>query len=242
MKIRYQFLSFAVCAIYGAAAFATTWTYAGDTSPAFWGKLDESYDMCEKGVNQSPVNITQGYDVTLPELKFHYVKSDLKLINKGHTIVADLDTENTLELNGEIYKLVQFHIHTPSEHALNNKTYPLEIHFVHENQDNHLLIVGLFFEIGKNGTVISKLYKQAPKQPGMDKEIWSFDIKSLLPLKLDYFTYNGSLTTPPCTEGVRWIVLKEALQIKEKELVNLKVFLNENNRPVQDMNARFLME
>jgi carbonic anhydrase len=166
-----------------------------------------------------------------------------EVVNNGHTIQINIKEDNTLNYNGEKYQLKQFHFHTPSEHTIEKKSYPLEIHFVYKTENGKILVVGVMAKLGKANKELDKILNVAPAEEGekiLDKNL---NLNNLIPKDKRYITYSGSLTTPPCTEGVRWIVLKKPISISKQQLEKLKsVMANPNNRPVQEINSRWIIE
>lgn len=217
------------------------WSYEGETGPQNWSKLEKDYFWCELK-NQSPIDISKEYTIkaNLPLLKLDYKKvENPEIINNGHTIQVNIPNENKLTE----YSLKQFHFHIPSEHTINKKSYPLEIHFVHKDDNNNITVVGVMAVLGKPNPELDKILSVAPSEEKTEKLNGSIDLKKLLPKKLSYYTYSGSLTTPPCTEGVRWIVLKTPITVSKEQLEKLKSIMKiPNNRPTQDIGGREIFE
>jgi carbonic anhydrase len=221
------------------------WSYEGEKGPEHWAQLKPEFFWCILK-NQSPINIEKKYTVkaSLPRLNLYYkTAKESEVVNNGHTIQINIKEDNTLNYNGEKYQLKQFHFHTPSEHTIEKKSYPLEIHFVHKTEDGKILVVGVMAKLGKANKELDKILNVAPAEEGekiLDKNL---NLNNLMPKDKRYITYSGSLTTPPCTEGVRWIVLKKTISISKHQLEKLKsVMANPNNRPVQEINSRWIIE
>ncbi len=222
------------------------WGYTGHIGPAHWGDLSPDYIMCKIGKNQSPVDINSKYmvEAKLPSVKFHYKKEiSGKIINNGHTIKVVPDSESYIEVDGKKFYLKQFHFHTPSEHTVNGKYSLLELHFVHQAKDGQLAVVGVLFDEGASHPVIEKLWSQAPRHEGEKSLQGTVNMKDLLPKKKDYYRYSGSLTTPPCSEGVIWLVMKKKLHISKDQAAEFEKIMGfKNNRPVQPINARKILK
>lgn len=220
------------------------WSYDGDTGPANWGNLNTEYSLCETGKNQSPINITQAIKASLSELNFDYVADVASIKNNGHSIQSNIADGSSVMINGKEFNLLQFHFHSPSEHHVNGNNYPLEVHFVHADKDMNLAVVGVFFEeSSEENTVFKDILKMAPKKEGEKKVKKSIDYKNLIPKDKSYYRLNGSLTTPPCSEGVTWVVMKDIQPISKKQVDKYyKIFGFDANRPVQALNARVVAE
>ncbi len=220
------------------------WTYEGETGPAHWGELSPDYAACSKGKRQSPVDIANPVEAELPALKFNYKKSrELAVLNNGHAIQVNASKGNTLKAGKSEFELLQFHFHSPSEHTLNGKYYAMEVHFVHKDGAGNLAVVGAFIEEGKHNAAYDKIWRHMPKEAGKKKILLtSYNTPELLPKNKDYYRYPGSLTTPPCTESVTWLVLKTPIQLSKKQIDEYRAVLNHTNRPVQPLNNRLILE
>jgi carbonic anhydrase len=220
------------------------WSYQGKTGPASWGSLDSDYSLCETGKNQSPINITNAIKASLSELNFDYVTDVASIKNNGHSIQTNIAEGSSVVINAKTFNLLQFHFHSPSEHHVNGNSYPLEVHFVHADKDMNLAVVGVFFEeSSEENNVFKDILKMAPKKEGEKKVKKSIDYKRLIPNDKSYYRLNGSLTTPPCSEGVTWVVMKEIQPISKKQVDKYyKIFGFDANRPVQPLNARVVAE
>ncbi|OAQ21602.1 carbonic anhydrase [Thermosulfurimonas dismutans] len=222
------------------------WGYVGKIGPAHWGDLAHEYFMCKVGKNQSPVDINSSVTIEaqLEPINFHYRDQiSGEIVNNGHTIMVVPKEDNYIVVDGKKFHLKQFHFHSPSEHTVEGKYYLLELHFVHQADDGQLAVIGVVFDRGAEHPEIAKLWKEAPEHEGK-KELKSLvNMQALLPENLDYYRYSGSLTTPPCSEGVIWLFLKNPLQISEAQAEKFKKIMGfENNRPVQPVNARKILK
>jgi carbonic anhydrase len=221
------------------------WGYTGHEGPAHWGDLDEKYHMCKAGNQQSPINIDNTVAGNLDSLAISYTASAEDIINNGHTVQVNINNGSTLTLDGTKYSLKQFHFHTPSENNIRGNEFALEAHFVHATEDGHLAVIGVMFEEGDSNNQIGNIWSQLPKHEGK-KETISFDaneINKLLPNEQSYYHFMGSLTTPPCSENVKWYVMKKPLTIsKAQKDTFFNIFGHSNNRPVQPTNGRTISE
>ena len=229
-------------------AHATTvhWGYEGAGAPENWGKLSPKFSICAAGRNQSPIDIKNTVDADLPPINFKYnMLSPADIINDGHTVQVNLWSGGEITLDGEQFTLKQFNFHTPSENTIDGKKFPLEMQLVHLNKKNEIAIVSILFEPGKDDDLLTTLWKNIPLKAG---ESHKLDAKALKTMEFEsklnsYYRFNGSLTTPPCTEGVRWIVMKNTRHVSQAQVLAFqKALTHSNNRPVQAMNARVIVE
>jgi carbonic anhydrase len=216
------------------------WTYEGEEGPAHWADLSPTFAACSAGKEQSPVDLTKADEKDLTNIVFHYQPSKVNIINNGHTIQVNYDAGSYIEVDGVRYDLLQFHFHAPSEHSINGKLAEAEVHFVHKNADGKLAVVGVLIEKGvsDNGAVQS-FWNNLPAASGpvqtLDAQVNSNDF---LPAVQTTYRYDGSLTTPPCTEGVKWMVMTEPIVFSEAQLANYTKLFEGTNRPVQELNGR----
>ena len=226
-----------------ASETKTHWGYGGAGAPENWASLKADFHTCKDGVNQSPINLTSFIDAKLADINYDYKTGSTDILNNGHTIQVNIVQGSTIEIDNIKFELKQFHFHTPSENNINGKSFPLEAHFVHASKDAELAVVALMFEEGKENEMLAKLWNKMPMKAGDKKSLDIKNVTSLLPKERDYYRFNGSLTTPPCTEGVRWIVLKKAVTLsKAQKETFAKVMGHPNNRPLQNTNARLIAE
>ncbi len=222
------------------------WTYEGEEGPEHWGELAEAFRMCAEGMNQSPVDLVTDANIELPRLEFEYYSSTVNAINNGHTIQQNSKPGSFLRIpdRGKSYELKQFHFHSPSEHQVNGRSFGMEMHFVHTSEEGALVVVGVLIAEGKEHPVLKKLWSFMPENPG-ETSVQPIGIEdtNLLPPTRDYFAYNGSLTTPPCSEGVKWIVLKTPIEASAEQIAIFKERVGATtNRPVQPNNARLILD
>ncbi|WP_224094068.1 carbonic anhydrase [Nostoc sp. MS1] len=220
------------------------WGYTGHNSPENWGSLSPSYQMCDIGKNQSPINITTSVDANLPSIKFNYKTLSTEILNKGQTVQVNVESGSSIVVDGVTYALKQYHFHTPSENHIAGKSFPLEAHFVHADAKGNLAVIAVMFAEGKANSQLAELWQKMPMKAG-ENSVLKGDVKnlhSLLPQNQEYYRFNGSLTTPPCSEGVKWMVMKEPLTVSKEQVEKFSLAVNgTNNRPVQPQNARIII-
>jgi len=222
------------------------WGYMGETGPSHWSEVKKNFGMCSKGKVQSPINIIASKDVELKPLVLNYKSNAKGIINNGHTVQVNIKDGSVLKLDGLDYKLKQFHFHVPSENNINGNAFPLEAHFVHATDDGKLAVIGVMFAEGKKNKMLKKIWRKLSKlEVGHEEKfnLKSKHIKELMPKNKDYYKFMGSLTTPPCSENVKWYVYKNHLTVSKKQINKFfKVFGFPNNRPIQDTNKRVIEE
>ena len=211
------------------------WDYAGEMGPENWG---DEFPTCGKGTKQSPLNITGPFEKSKDVLVVNYKEGPLKILNNGHTIQVNVEPGSTLKINKDVYNLLQFHFHRPSEEQVDGKPMAMVAHFVHKNSDGKLAVLGVLLNDGKDNAAIQTLWNNAPKAEGPEVVVdkMKFDPSSLVPTALTHYSYEGSLTTPPCTEGVNFYILKTPVDIGKKQVVDFP--FKRNARPVQPLNGR----
>ncbi|MFZ3073365.1 MAG: carbonic anhydrase family protein [Thermodesulfobacteriota bacterium] len=221
---------------------APHWTYEGEGSPDKWGELSPDYATCSQGKTQSPIDIKEAAQEELTPIDFSYsaIKT-AKVLNNGHTLQVNYDNGSMISINGKEYDLVQFHFHAPSEHTVNGKPADMELHFVHKNGNKKLAVVGVLMVKGAENETIAKLWANLPKNANDSADVKAaFNAGDLLPVEKGYFNYSGSLTTPPCSEGVNWLVLKNPIEMSESQIKAFAGIIGKSNRPVQPVNKRKL--
>jgi len=218
------------------------WEYEGPNGPAHWGALDPAYHTCVAGTHQSPIDIHDARSGDLPAISFAYHPSALKLIDNGHTIQVMYAPGSFISVAGKQYELQQFHFHHPAEEEVSGASYPMVAHLVHKSADGKLAVVAVLLAEGSANDFVERLWKHLPQ--GQGKEISvpgdSVDVSTLLPAARGYFTYSGSLTTPPCSEGVTWFVLKSPVQISQSEIAAFAKKYPHNARPIQPLHGRVI--
>ncbi len=226
----------------------THWSYTGNSSPEHWGELSPDYATCKIGQNQSPVDLVgkpQKRNMRSVNIQPTYFAATVhyQLENNGHTLQASaVGNAPSVTIDGKKYTLKQFHFHTPSEHTFNGQHSPMEIHFVHQAEDGALSVLGVMVNEGKaNETLEPLLAKPLDKSVKLTLEK-PLDIRLLFPSKRAYFRLTGSLTTPPCSENVAWVVFKNPISASKAQIKAMERIIGHNNRPVQLMNNRSVEE
>lgn len=220
------------------------WDY---TQTANWDKLNEEYIYCRVGKRQSPINIEDKVaiiDRDHTKITFDYQKEPIDVLNNGHTIELVSDRYSDILVANKRYKLLQLHFHSLSEHTIDGKRYPLEMHMVHQAKDGELAVLGVFFEVGEKANPdIAKIFDNMPHREHETHKINTVEvnINNLLPKKKVFYHYLGSLTTPPCSEVVEWFVFKESVTISKEELEQFQELYSSNYRPTQPLNGRTIL-
>ena len=227
------------------------WSYKEDGGPAGWDKLSPVYAACGSGKSQSPVNLLTDVGKGSVEWTVDYKNTSLQiahhenvqeLINNGHTIQVTPQEGSSITYDGKKYHLKQFHFHTPSEHTINGIHFPMEIHLVHESDDKTLAVIGVLVREGNHNKNFDQLIKYLPNAAGEKQKYDSVNIEIgvHVPKEMDAWHYVGSLTTPPCSENVQWLVMKNPISLERKQITAFSSRLKNNNRPVQKINERKL--
>jgi len=218
------------------------WSYVGETGPQAWSQLSKEFNVCAIGKRQSPINIEEVSTLQGPAepLQFNYQPSSGTVVNNGHTIQVDLTGDNEVTVRGSRYKLLQFHFHTPSEERVNGQGFAMVAHLVHKNADGQLAVVAVLLEPGAANTLIHQVWTYMPLDSGdrVSMPTGLIDMNALLPKDQRYFQFMGSLTTPPCTEGVLWMVMKQPTPISKEQIKLFAQIFPNNARPVQAVNGR----
>jgi carbonic anhydrase len=226
----------------GFAAEAGHWSYEGATGPDHWGTLDAASQVCGLGSQQSPLDIGDTIKATLPTLAIAWGKHADTIVNNGHTIQLNFAEGSTLSIGKEQYSLVQLHFHRPSEHLIAGKPSAMEVHFVHRHSAGRLAVIGVLMTAGKANPAFAKVVATMPKEEGPPvKADAAIDPNGMLPAKRGYYRYEGSLTTPPCSETVDWLVLTDPIQVAEADIAAFAKLYPMNARPAQTANRRFIL-
>ena len=224
-----------------ASAKHVHWSYSGEAGPANWGKLDPEYALCATGTKQSPIDIVSPTQQDLPDIIFEYKPSAVTVVNNGHTVQVNYQAGSSITIDGTVYKLAQFHFHAPSEHTIKGKHAAAEMHLVHKSDAGGLAVVGAMIVEGSENPAFAPVWTSLPATSGGEASA-SVDVSALLPSDRRTIRYDGSLTTPPGTEGVRWNLLVEPVALSKAQLdAFTKLYLG-NNRPVQSLNGRTVVQ
>jgi len=244
---RYIFAILGCAIFFTCTAFAgekVHWGYTGDIGPEHWAELSEEFEMCAKGKNQSPINLTNFIKADLLPLKFNYQGYPTEILNNGHTIQVNHPRGSKYNAYQKEFELWQFHFHAPSEHLIEGKSFPVEAHFVHFDKKGNLSAIAVMLVEGPENQLLKKLWEKMPLKKG-DKHKLSAELNplGLFPEDKSYYLYNGSFTTPPCTEGGFWVIMKSPVSVSKQQINAFKqVIGHPNNRPVQPKNTRAVLK
>lgn len=244
MKLRFSLTAALLAAALSNSAAAAGWSYTGNDGPEHWGELSPAFASCQSGKNQSPVDLADGSATALNRTAFRYTPTDYTVENNGHTIQATpAEAGQQLKIGDKTFAFKQFHFHTPSEHTFKGKNFPMEVHFVHQSESGELAVLGVMFAEGKENPALKPLLAKK-LAAGEKTELGAkLDIMPLLPRGQKHYRLNGSLTTPPCSEGVNWVVFKQPVSASKAQLDAMREMIgHDNNRPVQPLNARVVVE
>lgn len=223
---------------------AHTWTYEGETGPTHWGALNAEWAACSAGRVQSPINLTAAALSDLADPVFTYQSSPLSETNNGHTAQASYAAGSSLQVDGKIYQLLQFHFHSASEHTIDGAHTPLEVHLVHQAADGSLAVVGLLVEEGSSHPAFDAVLAAIPVEEGVivSPEGIKVNANDFLPAQRTTYRYEGSLTTPPCSEGVTWLIMTQKIQLSAEQIAQYVSLFPGTNRPIQPLNERTLSQ
>lgn len=223
--------------------FSNTWSYEGETGPANWGKINPAWAKCGSGNRQSPIDIRDGMKVELEQISFDYHPSTFNVTDNGHTVQVMVGSGNFLTVQNRMYELIQFHFHRPSEERINGKGYEMVVHLVHKDGEGRIAMLALLLERGKPQPAIQTVWNNLPleKLETLAPSV-VLDPMELLPARRDYFTFMGSMTTPPCQEGVLWLVMKEPIQASPAQMALFSRLYPLNSRPIQPSSGRIIKE
>lgn len=229
---------FAVTLVFTPNSFAAGgnkahWSYSGSDGPAKWGSLAAEYSTCTTGMTQSPINISKTSRADLGDIEIDYRATPLKILNNGHAIQVNYSSDSYMRVGGKTYKLLQFHFHSPSEDTVDGKHYAMQAHFVHKSDDGQLAVLGVFLKEGRQNSFVQTLWDNFPTSVGLENvnNYVSINGSELLPSVGSYYHFSGSLTTPPCSEGVQWYVLKNPVEVSSAQVQKFVSSLGETNRP-----------
>ncbi|MBD2440527.1 carbonic anhydrase [Nostoc sp. FACHB-110] len=243
------------CITSPAAAAKVNWGYIGKQGPEYWGKLSPDFQLCYTGKRQTPIDLqlasVKSADKNQDLLAINYQPSPLNLINNGKTIQVNYQTGSFIECVGvarhrhrQIFQLLQFHFHHPSEHHINGELYDMELHFVHRDQTGNLAVIGVFLKAGAFNPNLQSIWDAMPEKQGEENIVADTIINAaqLLPTEHRFLTYSGSLTTPPCSENVSWYVMEQPIEVSRQQIDKFVHLFPHNNRPIQPLNERIVLE
>ena len=245
MKIRFLATAATAVALATSAFAAETphWGYGKADGPAHWGDLAKNFAACETGHEQSPVDLTHAVKGEPAEIEFHWnPNASWTEVNNGHSIQENKANGGTIKLDGKTYELVQFHFHSPSEHAIDGQKYPMEVHFVSAARDGSIAVLSAMIEGNGSNDLFEAIMDKAPQKVGSEQEFGVADADDLLPDVRHFYRYEGSLTTPPCSETVVWTVLKEPIKVSDHAVAQFQALYADNARPLQEAGRRYILE
>ncbi len=232
-----------------ALAFTTTanaqeahaWGYSGETGPKHWSEVSA---VCKSGHSQSPINITHAEQKDLPSLEFSYQPAALNVIDNGHTVQVNYAPGSTLKVGEKTYELVQFHFHHKSETAIQGKHAPMEAHLVHHDKDGNLAVVSVLLQEGQANPAVATTWSNIPavREKAVTPEGVEVQALQLLPANHRYYTFSGSLTTPPCAENVTWVVMVDPVTVSKEQIEKFAKLYPDDERPVQPLYGRAVLE
>ncbi len=226
-----------------AAHHPAHWGYSGEQGANHWGSMEPGFALCKNGKEQSPIDIKMAGSGKPSAIDFGYAQSGAEVINNGHTIQVNVANGGSIKLDGTDYTLLQFHFHTPSEEKIGGKAYPLVAHLVHKSAAGQLAVVAVLFEVGDENQALKPVFSALPAKEGEATKLTSgFNASAILPAYKGHYKFMGSLTTPPCSEGVRWQVMKQRVELSKQQLDAFRKLFPMNARPVQPLNGRKIEE
>ena len=233
------------------------WGYKGEVGPYYWGDIKPEYRLCKTGSQQSPIDIRTPHKTQLPRIIHDYKPSVISMINNGNTVQYNYSPgqskdhkgrnamvkPSTVNIKGKKYKLMQFHFHSPSEHHVTGKSYPMEVQLLHQDKQGKIMIIGVFLTLGKKNQFLQTLWTHLPKEVEAKTQIPHayVNIEGLLPKNRHYYNYMGSLSEPPCTEQVVWNIYAEPVEISQEQLDRFRSLYKGNARPIQARNERYIL-
>jgi len=227
----------------GQSLLPTHWDYEGHAGPEAWGQLRPEYSKCANGQRQSPIDIRGGIAVDLEPIRFDYRPSAFSVIDNGHTVQVNVEPGNAITITGRRYELVQFHFHRPSEERVNGRQYDMVAHLVHKDAEGRLAVVAVLLDRGSAQAIVQSVWNNLPLEKGDEVRAGTrIDLAQLLPEDKRYYTYMGSLTTPPCSEGVLWMVMKQPVPIAPEQVAIFARLYPMNARPIQQADGRLIKE
>lgn len=226
-----------------ASSHGPAWAYAGQTGPERWASLSRDFELCGIGAMQSPIDMSHFNGASVEPIAFDYKLSPLEIVHNGHTVQVNFAPGSGITIEGKRFELLQTHFHKPSEHSLGGRQSAMELHLVHKSAAGELAVIGVMMEVGDDNMALSEFWGAMPQQAGpprVEARIL-INARDLLPSETGYYRYMGSLTTPPCSEGVNWFVMREPVSISLAQIERFAAAVGDNARPVQPVNQRFVL-
>ncbi len=233
----------AAAAAHAAAHTTAHWSYQGAAGPQTWGGLKPEFTLCGNGQRQSPIDIRGGLAVDLDPVKFNYQASPFGVIDNGNTVQANVAAGNHIEVGGKRFELVQFHFHRPSEERIDGRQFEMSLHLVHKDGQGRLAVVAVLMDKGEPQPAVQKVWNNLPLEKGEELSARApLELAELLPTDRRYYTYMGSLTTPPCSEGVQWVVMRQPVSMSPEQIELFARIYPMNARPVQQVSGRRILQ
>ena len=247
MRTRKHFACAFICGAFllvNSSAQEHHWDYSAAHGPEHWADLNPQYALCKNGHHQSPIDIRNPKKADLPPIQFDYRPSPLHVIDNGHTIMVNYGPGSSISVDGKKYALKQFHFHRPSEERINGKGYEMVVHLVHADDEGNLAVVAVLLQQGKDNALVHELWNDLPKEKEKEEVLNNVRVNAagLLPAERGYYTFPGSLTTPPCSENVTWFVLKRPVTISSAEIEQFSKLYRHDARPTQPLYDRVVLE
>jgi carbonic anhydrase len=226
-----------------AGSASPHWSYEGEAGPMRWGELTPAFKVCQLGLEQSPIDLADAITAEPGRVDVAYRTMKLRVVNNGHTIQVNADPGSSCVIGGTSYVLQQFHFHHPSEHLLSGKPFDIECHFVHRSAAGDIAVIGVFMRPGETNRALQPIWDAMPRQEGPERDAGTtYDPGALLPANPGYYRYTGSLTTPPCSQGIVWTVLQQPIEASPEQIRQFAALYKNNARPVQGHNRRYLLQ
>lgn len=221
-----------------------SWGYGDTNGPSHWGDLEPDFATCKTGHHQSPIDIRNPRKADLPTLHFDYKPSPLRIIDNGHTIMINYEPGSSISVGEKKYTLKQFHFHRPSEEKINGQSFDMTLHLVHADSEGKLAVVAVLLQEGEDSSLVRELWKNLPKQKEKEQVLdqIQIDVSQLVPSDHGYYTFSGSLTTPPCSEDVTWFVLEHPMTVSREEIQQFSNIYRDDARPTQPIYDRTVLE
>jgi len=248
---KFQFIEIVFCIVALAAMCAAqehhpehVWDYGDELGPSHWGDLKPEFATCKDGHHQSPIDIRNPKQAALPPIQFDYKLSPLHIIDNGHTVMINYSPGSSITVGEKKYLLKQFHFHRPSEEKINGKAFDMTVHLVHADEQGKLAVVAVLLQKGEDSALVHELWNDLPKEKEKEEffDNVQIDLSQILPPDRGYYTFSGSLTTPPCSEDVTWFVLKHATTISAAEIERFAQLYRDDARPTQPLYDRIVLE
>jgi carbonic anhydrase len=222
---------------------SNVWSYEGETGPANWGKINSDWAKCGTGTRQSPIDLRDGMKVDLEQIAFDYRPSGFNVVDNGHTVQVSVGLGNYITVQNRTYELVQFHFHRPSEERINGRGTEMVVHLVHKDGEGRLAVVAVLLERGAANSMIQTVWNNLPlEKHDTYTPAVTVDVNEILPAKREYFTFMGSMTEPPCNEGVLWLVMKNPMPASPAQMALFSRLYPLNSRPIQAGGGRIIKE